>query len=164
MRRRAHAAALFAFACVALLAGCARAPGDAARQQAIGDHVLRAEGYPLPYVRTEGFAFRNLQRVPDADPPQFAVDADFDVASTANGDVIVAALREQARAQRQKDRRRAPNVLERLATAVGDALAGAGDAQRFADVHAGDRDHYAGHFVLARNEDGSWRVVTADYR
>jgi len=149
-------------ACV--LAACTRAPGEAARQQAIADHVLRAEDYPLAFVRAEHFAYRNLQRVPDADPAQFAVDADFDVSYTAEGDAIVTALRAQERAERQKARRRTNTALERLASAVSDALTGASYEQRFANVHVGDHDHYAGHFVLARNEDGSWRVVEADYR
>jgi hypothetical protein len=163
-RRRAFAGAVMALACVAMLAGCVRAPDETARQQAISDHVLRAEDYPLAFVRAEKFAYRNLQRVPDADPVQFAVDADFDVTYTAAGDAIVAALREQERAERQKERRRTNTALERLASAVSDALTGASYEQRFAGVRVGDHDHYSGHFVLARNEDGSWRVVTADYR
>ena len=162
--RRGFAGAAMWLACVALLSGCVRAPGEAARAQAIGDHVLRAEDYPLAFVRTENFAYRNLQRVPEAEPAQFAVDADFDVAYTAEGEAIVAALREQERAERQKERRRTNTALERLASAVSDALTGAGHEQRFANVHVGDKDHSAGHFVLARNEDGSWRVVEADYR
>jgi hypothetical protein len=155
-----------------LLAGCHRAPDEAARRYAIADHVVDAEHYPLEFVAAENFAFRNLQRVPDslprtgsgADPLRYSVEADFDITYTADGRAIVAALREQARAERDKARHRANNVLEKAAAVLGDALAGAELEERFEDVKAGDKDHYTGHFVLARNEDGSWRVVEADYR
>ena len=41
-------ARLFAALCVGvLLAGCVSAPSEGQRKQAIADHVLRAEGYPL---------------------------------------------------------------------------------------------------------------------
>jgi hypothetical protein len=153
-----------AFALLVLLAACARAPSEAARQQAIGNHVVAAEAYPPAFVRTEAFTWRNLQRVPESTPPQFAVEADFDVTYTADGKAIVAALREQARADREKQRRRTNTVLEHVTSVLGDALASAEFEQRFEDVRIGDRDHYTGRFVLARNEDGTWRVVDADYR
>ena len=146
------------------LAACVRAPSDAAQQHAIADHVLRAEDYPAGFVRAEHFAFRNLQRVPDAKPPRFAVEADFDVTYTADGKDIVAALRDQARAERDKQKRRTNSVLEQVTAVLGDALASAEYEQRFEDVRTGDKDHYTGRFVLARNEDGSWRVAEADYR
>jgi hypothetical protein len=147
-----------------LAAGCVRAPSEQARRVAIADHVLEAEDYPAQFVKADAFAFRNLQRVPDAEPVQFAVDADFDVVYTAEGKVIVDALRAEARADREKQKRRANSVVEKLTNALGNALESAQYEQRFEDVKAGDKDHYAGHFVLARNEDGSWRVVDADYR
>lgn len=162
MRRFAHAAAL---ACLALLlAACARGPGEAAMRQAIGDHVVRAEQYPAPFVHAENFVFRNLQRVPGTDPAQFAVESDFEIAYTADGAVIVADLRARSREEREKARHRTDSVVERITSVLGDALAQAEYEQRFADVRVGDRDRYTGRFVLARNEDGSWRVETADYR
>jgi hypothetical protein len=151
-------------AAVLLLAACNRAPDEAARRYAIADHVVDAEHYPLEFVAAEGFTFRKLQRVPDSDPPRFSMDADFDITYTADGHTIVAALRDQARAERDKARHRANNVLEKAAAVLGDALAGAELEERFEDVKAGDKDHYAGHFVLARDGDGSWRVVESDYR
>ena len=151
-------------AALCLLAACTRAPDEAARRFAIADHVVTAEHYPLEFVAAENFTFRNLQRVPDSDPPQYAVEADFDLAYTADGKTIVAALREQARAERDKARHRAGNVLEKAAAVLGDALASAELEERFEDVKVGDKDHYTGRFVLARNEDGSWRVVDSDYR
>jgi hypothetical protein len=157
---RARALALV-LAC-ALLAACA--PDEAARRYAIADHVVTAEDYPLEFVAAEHFAFRNLHRVPESKPTRYAVEADFDITYTADGREIVAALREQARAERGKARHRASNVLEKAAAVLGDALAGAEREERFEDVKAGDKDHYSGHFVLARNEDGSWRVVESDYR
>jgi Skp family chaperone for outer membrane proteins len=163
--RAACAGRLFApLAALLLLAACTRAPDEAARRFAIADHVVRTESYPEQYVAAENFAFRNLQRVPDAEPAQYAVEADFDLTWTADGKAIVAALREDARAERDKQKRRADNVLEKVTAVLGDALASAELEQRFADVKVGDSDHYAGRFVLARNEDGSWRVVDADYR
>jgi len=147
-----------------LLAACTRAPDEAARRYAIADHVVRTESYPEQFIAAENFTFRNLQRVPDATPAQYAVEADFDLAWTADGREVVAALREDARAERDKQKRRADNVLEKVTAVLGDALAGAELEQRFADVRVGDKDHYTGRFVLARNEDGSWRVVDADYR
>jgi len=162
---RPRAARWFApLAALLLLAACHRAPDEAARRYAIADHVVDAEHYPLEFVAAENFAFRNLQRVPDSDPPRFSVEADFDIAYTADGRAIVAALREQARAERDKAKHRANNVLEKAAAVLGDALAGAELEERFEDVKAGDKDHYSGRFVLARNEDGSWRVVESDYR
>jgi hypothetical protein len=160
--RPARALALVALALLA--AGCTRAPPEEARRLAIADHVLAAEDYPAPFVKADAFAFRNLQRVPDAEPVQFAVDADFDVVYTADGKAIVAALRQQARADREKQRRRTNSVVEKVTAALGQVLESAEYEQRFEDVRVGDKDHYAGHFVLARNEDGSWRVVDADYR
>ena len=151
-------------AAVALAAGCTRAPSEDARRVAIATHVLDAEDYPAPYVKADAFAFRNLQRMPDAEPVQFAVDADFDIVYTAEGKVIVEALRAEARADRDKQKRRANSVVEKFTAALGQALESAQYEQRFEDVHVGDKDHYAGHFVLARNEDGSWRVMEADYR
>ena len=150
--------------CVLLLAACARGPGEDAMRQAIGDHVVRAEEYPAAFVRAETFTFRNPQRVPETEPAQFAVESDFDIAYTADGAAIVADLRAQSRAEREKQRRRTNSVVERVTSALGDALARAEYEQRFADVRVGDRDHYTGRFVLARNEDGSWRVIEADYR
>jgi hypothetical protein len=147
-----------------LLAACARGPSDAAMSQAIGDHVVRAEDYPAQFVHAENFVFRNPQRVPDTDPAQFAVESDFEIAYTADGATIVADLREQSRAEREKARRRTNSVVERITSVLGDALATAADEQRFADVRVGDRDRYSGRFVLARNADGSWRVEGADYR
>ena len=149
---------------LALLAGCVRAPSEDARRVAVTDHVLRAEDYPAAFVKADAFAWRNLQRVPDAEPAQFAVEADFDVVYTADGKAIVAALREQARADREKQQRRTNTVVEKITAVLGDALASAESEQRFADVRVGDKDHYTGRFVLARNEDGSWRVVSSDYR
>ena len=61
-------------------------------------------------------------------------------------------------------RRRADSVVEQVTSVLGDALARAENELRFADVRVGDRDRYSGRFVLARNEDGSWRVESADYR
>jgi hypothetical protein len=163
-RLRALARTAFVVVLLATLAACARAPSEAARQQAIADHVLRAEEYPTQFVKPEGFVYRNLQRVPDAEPLQYAFEADFDVTYTADGKAIVDALRAQARADREKQRRRTNTVVERLTTVLGDALASAEYEQRFEDVRTGDKDHYSGRFVLARNEDGTWRVVEADYR
>jgi hypothetical protein len=163
--RVARAVRLFApLAALLLLAACTRPPDEAARRFAIADHVVRTEAYPEQFIAAENFTFRNLQRVPDAEPAQYAVEADFDLAYTADGEEIVAALREDARAERDKQKRRADNVLEKVTAVLGDALASAELEQRFADVKVGDKDHYTGRFVLARNEDGSWRVVDADYR
>ena len=163
MLRAARFAALALLAAFAL-AACTRAPGEEAQRQAIAAHVLPLEDYPPQFVKADAFAFRNLQRVPGAEPPQFAVEADFDVVYTADGAAIVAALREQSRAEREKQKRRTNNVLEKVTAVLGDALASAEYEQRFEDVRVGDKDHYSGRFVLARNEDGSWRVVSADYR
>lgn len=115
-------------------------------------------------MHPEAFVFRNLQRVPEAEPAQFAVESSFDIAYTADGKAIVAALRTESRAEREKARRRANSFAERVKGVLTDAIARAEYEQRFADVEVGDRDHYAGRFVLARNEDGSWRVVDGDYR
>ena len=158
--RRAAAGAL----AVLLLAGCVRAPSEDARRLAVADHVLRAEDYPPAFVKADAFAWRNLQRVPDAEPPQFAVEADFDVVYTADGKAIMDALRAQADAEREKQKRRTNTVVEKVTAILGDALANVESEQRFADVRVGDKDHYTGRFVLARNEDGSWRVVASDYR
>jgi hypothetical protein len=155
----------FAVLCtLGLLAGCVSAPSEGQRKQAIADHVLRAEAYPREFVHTENFAYRNLLRVPDAEPVQFGVDADFEVVYDADGKAIVEALRAQARAEREKQQRRTDTVVEKVTAVLGDALASVEFEQRFEDVRIGDRDQYTGHFVLARNEDGSWRVVSADYR
>ena len=166
MRRAglARTRALALVLALGLLASCSPAPDEAARRFAIADHVVRTESYPEQFIAAENFTFRNLQRVPDAEPAQYAVEADFDLTWTADGREVVAALREDARAERDKNKRRADNVLEKVTAVLGDALASAELEQRFEDVRVGDKDHFTGRFVLARNEDGSWRVVDADYR
>ena len=155
----------FGVLCVAvLLAGCVRAPSEGQRKKAIADYVLQEERYPREFVHTDDFEYRNLLRVPDVEPVQFGVEADFEVVFDADGKTIVAALREQAKAERDKQRRRTDTLVEKVTTVLGDALDSAEFEQRFEDVRIGDRDAYTGKFVLARNEDGSWRVVDADYR
>lgn len=161
-RRRLSLLALGLLALV--LAGCSLGPGELAMRQAIGTYIGAAENYPMAYVEARSFQFRDLQRVPDADPDQYRVHAGFDFLYTADGPQIVAALQEQARAEREKEKHRDGSVLGKLARAAADALASHGREQRFADVKAGDRDHYEGDFTLARNHDGSWQVVAADYR
>ena len=149
---------------LALLAACTRAPDEAAMGRAIGAHVVAAEHYPPAFVRPDAFVFRNLQRVPGTEPAQFAVESSFDVTYTAAGPAIVAALRAESRAERDKARRRGGTFAERISGVLTGAIAHVEREQRFADVDIGDRDHYAGRFVLARNEDGSWRVVEGEYR
>ena len=147
-----------------LLVACSLGPGELAMRQAIGTYVGAAENYPMAYVEARSFQFRDLQRVPDADPAQYRVHAEFDFLYTADGAQIVAALQAQAQAEREKEKHRDGSVLGKLARAAADALASHGREQRFTDVKAGDRDHYEGDFTLARNHDGSWQVVEADYR
>lgn len=157
-------ALLLVAAAALVLVGCSLRPGELAMRQAIGTYVGAAENYPMSYVEARSFQFRDLQRVPDADPAQYRVHAEFDFLYTADGPQIVAALKEQAEAEREKEKHRDGSVLGKLARAAAQALASHGREQRFADVKTGDRDHYAGEFTLARNHDGSWQVVAADYR
>lgn len=147
-----------------LLAGCTLRPSELAMRQAIGDHVAAAEDYPRAYLQAENFRFRDLQQLPDTDPPRWRVRAEFDYVYTADGATIVAALRERSKAEQEKARRRADTALEKLALAAAAALARRGSEQRFESVRVGDKDSYAGEFTLVRNDGGGWRVEDADYQ
>lgn len=150
-------------ACASLLPGCAFRPSHAAMEQAIATHVAAAEDYPMAYMTAGNFRFRDLQRVPDDDAVRYSVHADFDFTYTADGATIVAALQEKARAEQEKEKRRADTVFEKFALAAAGALQRHGTEQRFEAVKAGDKDSYQGEFVFLRNDDRSWRVESADY-
>jgi hypothetical protein len=149
---------------LALLAGCAFRPSEAAMRQAITTHVAAAEDYPMAFMTSDNFRFRDLQRVADAEKTTYSVHADFDFVYTADGATIVAALKEKARADQDKDKRRADTVFEKLALAAAGALQRHGTEQRFESVKVGDKDSYQGEFTFVRNDDGSWRVADADHR
>jgi hypothetical protein len=149
---------------LALLVGCALLrPGEEAMQAAIGEHLLTAEDYPREHVKPDGFVFRNLQKVAGDGPRRYRVEAEFDLVYIADGKSIVEALKKAERDRIEKEKRRTSNLVEDLALRVRGAFASQRYEQRFEDVKRGDRDHYAGGFVLERNEDGSWRVVESDY-
>lgn len=147
-----------------LLAGCALRPSELAMRQAIGNHVAAAEDYPMRFLKPDNFRFRDLQKLPDQEPTRWRVHAEFDFVYTADGASIVAALREQSKAEQEKAKRRANTALEKLALAAAGALARHGSEQRFESVQVGDKDSYAGDFTLVRNEGGGWQVEAADYR
>lgn len=150
--------------CLLVLAGCAFRPSETAMRQAITTHVAAAEDYPMAYMSADNFRFRDLQRLPEGDPVRYSVHADFDFTYTADGATIVAALQEKARAEQDKDKRRADTVFEKIALAAAGALQRHGTEQRFEQVKIGDKDSYQGEFTFVRNNDGSWRVENADYR
>ena len=74
------------------------------------------------------------------------------------------ALQDKARADQEKDKRRADTVFEKIALAAAGAMQRHGTEERFESVKIGDKDSYAGEFVFVRNEDRGWRVESADYR
>lgn len=150
--------------CVLCLAGCVFRPSESSMRQAITTHVAAAEDYPMAYMTADNFRFRDLQRLPDDDQVRYSVHADFDFTYTADGATIVAALKEKARAEQDKDKRRADTVFEKIALAAAGALQRHGTEQRFEAVTVGEKDSYQGEFTFVRNNDGSWRVESADYR
>ncbi|MFT3807827.1 hypothetical protein [Arenimonas sp.] len=152
------------FALVLLLAGCNLRPGELAMRQAITDHVATAEDYPMQFMKSDNFRFRDLQQVPDDERDLWRVHAEFDFVYTADGKTIVAALKEKSKAEQEKAKRRADTALEKLALAAAAALSRHGTEQRFETVKIGDKDSYAGDFTLVRNEGGGWRVDDADYQ
>lgn len=165
MRRSRHLIRIVLLALAALLlVACGLRPGELAMRQAITAHVGAAENYPMRFLQADHFRFRDLQKVDGEDVATYRVHAAFDFVYTADGATIVAALKDQAQAEREKESRRDDSVLGKLARAAADALARHGTEERFASVKTGDADHYEGDFTLVRNEDGSWRVLEADYR
>ncbi|KFN43889.1 hypothetical protein [Arenimonas oryziterrae] len=150
--------------CMLWLSACAIRPSELSMRQAISTHVAAAEDYPMRFMKADNFRFRDLQRVPDDDRTIYSVHADFDFIYTANGPEIVAALKEDARAAQEKDKRRADTVLEKIALAATNALQSHDTEQRFESVKIGDKDSYQGDFRFVRNDDGSWRVESASYR
>ena len=150
--------------CLLAVGGCAFRPSETAMRQAITTHVGAAEDYPMAYMSADNFHFRDLQRLPDSDQVSYSVHSEFDFTYTADGATIVATLKEKARAEQDKDKRRADTVFEKIALAAAGALQRAGTEQRFEQVKIGDKDSYQGEFTFVRNNDGSWRVENADYR
>lgn len=146
-----------------LLAGCKPQPDDAAMELAIGDYVGRAEDYPRQYLKADNFVFRNLQEIDAKDVLSYRIEAEFDFIYGADGATIVAALKAAEREKQAKEKRRSNNVIKEFALQLRDLFKSQGYELRFADVKAGDKDHYRGEFTLVRNEDGSWRVAKADY-
>lgn len=150
---------------VLLLAGCGLwRPSEDAMKLAIGGHVGRAEQYPMQFMKTENFAFRDLQKINVAGMPRYSVQAEFDFVYVADGATIVAALKAAERERLEKEKRRDANVIQAFVGRVRGAFAGMRHELRFDDVKVGDRDHYSGEFILVRNEDDSWRVDAADYQ
>ncbi len=147
------------------LSGCGLLrPDETAMKTAIGDYVLQQEEYPREFVLAENFVFSNLVKVVDSDPVQYKVDAEFDFTYKADGDVIVAALDEKRRKEREKEKRRTNNPFEEIKGAVSGAFENLRYENRFKNVRLGDQDHYSGNFTLSRNADNSWRVSDASYR
>lgn len=151
-------------ACALLLSACAFRPSERAMRDAISNHVAAAEDYPMAYLAADNFRFRDLRQLPDDDAVRYSVHAEFDFTYTADGATIVAALQDKARADQEKDKRRADTVFEKIALAAAGALQRHGTEERFQSVKIGDKDSYAGEFVFVRNEDRGWRVESADYR
>jgi hypothetical protein len=149
-----------------LLAACGLfGPSEESMRSAVAAHVIAEEDYPREFVRLEGFAQRDLQKLTDADGnATYAATVEFDIVYTADGAAIVEALKAQAREELEKERRRTNSLLEEAGAALRSFFERSGYEQRFESVKAGDKDHYRGRFVFARNEDGSWRVDSADYR
>ena len=139
-------------------------PDETAMKTAIGDYVLQQEEYPREFVLAENFVFSNLVKVVDSDPVQYKVDAEFDFTYKADGDVIVAALDEKRRKEREKEKRRTNNPFEEIKGAVSGAFENLRYENRFKNVRLGDQDHYSGNFTLSRNADNSWRVSDASYQ
>lgn len=155
-------AAILLLAC---LTGCGYLrPGETAMQTAISNYVLQEEDYPREFIKPENFVFTNLAKVPDSNPVQYQVQAEFDFTYTADGDVIVTALDEKFRKEREKERRRTNNPLEELKGAVSGALENFRYQNRFKNVRMGDQDHFSGSFTFTRNADNSWRVSEARYQ
>jgi hypothetical protein len=152
------------FTSLLYLAGCSLRPSELAMRQAIGEYVGVAEDYPMRFLKAENFRFRDLRKLPDEERALWRVHAEFDFVYTADGGVIVAALRAQSKAEQEKAKRRANTALEKLALAAAGALARHGTEQRFESVQTGDKDSYAGDFTLVRNDGGGWRVEEADYQ
>lgn len=147
------------------LSGCGLLrPDETAMKTAIGDYVLQQEEYPREFVLAENFVFSNLVKVLDSDPVQYKVDAEFDFTYKADGDVIVAALDEKRRKEREKEKRRTNNPFEEIKGAVSGAFENLRYENRFKNVRLGDQDHYSGNFTLSRNADNSWRVSDASYQ
>jgi hypothetical protein len=147
------------------LSGCGLLrPDETAMKTAIGDYVLQQEEYPRDFVLAENFVFSNLVKVVDSDPVQYKVDAEFDFTYKADGDVIVAALDEKRRKEREKEKRRTNNPFEEIKGAVSGAFENLRYENRFKNVRLGDQDHYSGNFTLSRNADNSWRVSDASYQ
>jgi len=139
-------------------------PGETAMQTAITDYVLQEEDYPREFIQSENFVFSNLTKVVDSDPVQYRVQAEFDFTYKADGDVIVAALDEKHKKEREKEKRRTNNPFEELKGAVSGAFENLRYENRFKNVRMGDQDHYSGSFTLERNADNSWRVSDASYQ
>lgn len=139
-------------------------PSDAQMQRAIGEHVLAEEDYPKEFLQAEDFIFRDLQRIPESDPSRYTVNAEFALVYTADGAEIVAALKQRAQAEREKEKRRTDSPLDELAAKVRGAFKGYGYERRFENVRKGDKDPYRGSFTLIRNADGSWSVESGTYQ
>ncbi|HNV83369.1 MAG TPA: hypothetical protein PLF92_00640 [Arenimonas sp.] len=156
---------LVAVLLLSCLSGCGLLrPDETAMKTAIGDYVLQQEEYPREFVLAENFVFSNLVKVVDSDPVQYKVDAEFDFTYKADGDVIVAALDEKRRKEREKEKRRTNNPFEEIKGAVSGAFENLRYENRFKNVRLGDQDHYSGNFTLSRNADNSWRVSDASYQ
>lgn len=138
-------------------------PSEGAMQTAIASYVLQEEDYPREFIQPENFVFTNLVKVPDSNPAQYQVQAEFDFTYTADGDAIVSTLGEQDRKEREKERRRTNNPLEELRGAVKGALENFRYENRFKNVRRGDQDHFSGSFTFTRNADNTWRVSAANY-
>jgi len=146
------------------LAGCGFfRPSDTAMQAAISDYVLQEEDYPRQFIVAENFVFTNLVKVVDSDPVQYQVKAEFDFTYNADGDVIVAALDDKRKKDREKEKRRTNNPFEELKGAVSGAFENLRYENRFKNVRTGDQDHFSGDFTFTRNADNSWRVTSASY-
>jgi hypothetical protein len=139
-------------------------PNEIAMQRAIGDYVLEEEDYPKEFLKAENFVFSNLQKVEGSKPSQYTVNAEFDLAYTADGQTIVAALKQRARNERDKEKRRTDSPFDEIASAVRGAFKGYGYERRFESVKVGDKDHYRGSFTLIQNADNSWSVSSASYQ
>ena len=150
---------------LSLLAGCGLLhPSETAMKTAIGDYVLQKEDYPREFILAENFVFSNLTEVANSEPAQYDVQAEFDFTYKADGDVIVAALDEKYKKEREQERRRTNNPFKEIKGVLSGALDNLRYENRFKNVRTGDQDHFSGNFTLTRNADNSWRVSEASYQ
>jgi hypothetical protein len=138
-------------------------PSEKDMQAAVGAYIIDKEEYPKSFVIIENFVFTNLQKIPDSQPTQFRVTAEFDITYNADGDLIVAELDKKHKQSRQKEKRLTNNPFDEIKGAITGAFDNFRYENRFKNVRKGDQDHYAGDFIFMRNADSSWRVEKASY-